>query len=310
MIPYSVDASLDHRPVVNWVVFAGLALAFIIKVKVPHELIEPFVLHGWSVPGLLLYSWLHTNPVHLVFNLLFLWPFGNALCGKIGNKAYIAVFLGFNLLGGILQAIFSDNPAVAPCAAICAVVGMYVVFFPENTIGCFFLVPRPVLLDVSGSFIVFVWFLVDLVTTLWGVQAVAYFIHIFSFAAGLGLAVLMLKKKWIVMAKDEKSLLQMLRPDKQQPEQQQEEAQQQKEADRQGGDLETAEKPMQRPAKQEQKSYQSKTKTAKPEGIISFMCLCGRKIKVPCEYAGRTGRCPACGKLIKIPEKQAPSQES
>lgn len=294
MIPYSVDASLDHRPVVNWIACGLLIIAFIIKTRVHAEAIEPLVLHKWSLLGLVSYSWLHKNPVHFVLNLLFLWPFGNAVCGKIGNKLYIAIFLGFNLAGGIIHVVFSDSPAVAPCAAIAALVGMYLVFFPENTIGCFFLVPRPVLLDVPGGFIIFVWFVADLVTSFWGVQAVNYCVHILAFAGGLGLAILMLNKNWVTMAKDEKSLLQMLKPEeKEKIEQQAPERPPWLKKEPKGLDTSMIQ-------------FQSGASTVGQkviDNVIRFKCECGRKLKVPAEYAGRTGRCPACKNKLRIPQK-------
>lgn len=290
MIPYSVDASLDERPVVNWLAFGGLIVAFIIRSKVAAEAIEPFALSGWNISGLIVHSWLHVNLVQLVVSLLFLWPFGNAVCGKIGNKRYLAFFLGFNLLGGILHVIFSDNPAVAPCAAIAAVVGMYLVFFPENTISCFFLLPRPTTFDIPGGFIIFVWFAADLLMSLWGIEAVSYFVHIFCFAGGGGLAVLMLKKGWVAMAKDEKSLLQML---KLEPVPAEEEPADQQQGGAASAEVEAADEPTAREVSPE---------AAAESTVISFVCQCGRSIKVPAEYAGRMGRCPACKLRVRIPK--------
>jgi len=293
MIPCSVDASLEHRPIANWIIFGSLILVFIIKSRLPEATVEPFALHNWDILGLFTHNWLHKNIVHFILNLLFLWPFGNAVCGKIGSKYYLAVFLGFNLAGGIIHAVFSDIPAVAPCAAICAIVGMYLVFFPENTMSCFFLLPRPIFFDVPGGFIVFIWFVADLVTTFWGVQAVTYPVHILSFAGGLGIAVLMLKKKWILMAKDEKSILQMLGLEKEQIQELIAEDKTEGPAQAGGKDKPTAgpEEKVEKPQLKPQAS------------VIRFDCPCGRQIKVPAEYAGRTGRCPQCKKPVKIPHK-------
>jgi len=305
VIPYSVDASLDHRPVVNWIAFGGIILAFIVKTRVPAGAIEPFVLQNWSLLGLIAHSWLHINPVHWVLNLLFLWPFGNAVCGKIGNWRYLAVFLGFNLAGGILHAAFSNNPAVAPCAAIAGLVGMYLVFFPENTIGCFFLFPRPMLFDVPGGFIVFVWFVADLVTYFWGVQAVNYCVHILAFAGGAALAILMLRKKWIIAERDEKTLLQMLKIEKQP---QEPEAEQKKEPKGQVTEKTRKPQPQQIQQQPQAPGPVKKPSAQPPDNIICFSCDCGRSIKVPAEYAGRVGRCPACKNRLRIPQKSEPSQ--
>ena len=35
--------------------------------------------------------------------------------------------------------------------------------------------------------------------------------------------------------------------------------------------------------------------------LIRFKCACGKALQVKREYAGKTGRCPACGQAVKIP---------
>jgi hypothetical protein len=35
--------------------------------------------------------------------------------------------------------------------------------------------------------------------------------------------------------------------------------------------------------------------------LIRFTCGCGKKLRVPAHYAGRTGKCPQCGTKLKIP---------
>jgi membrane associated rhomboid family serine protease len=37
------------------------------------------------------------------------------------------------------------------------------------------------------------------------------------------------------------------------------------------------------------------------DDLIRFLCTCGRRIKVPARYAGRTCRCPQCGTQLRIP---------
>jgi hypothetical protein len=37
------------------------------------------------------------------------------------------------------------------------------------------------------------------------------------------------------------------------------------------------------------------------DDLIRFLCTCGRRIKVPAQYAGRTCRCPQCNTTLRIP---------
>ena len=302
MIPYAVDASFDRRPVVNWLVFVGLILAFVVQFKVTNQLkvtaeqVRPFALDGWGITGLLGHNWLHANIVHLIFNLLFLWPFGNAVCSKIGNKAYLGVYLGLGLLGAIIHLLvgllFDVGAGFGASVAINGIVGMYIVFFPENTISCFFLVPRPITFDISGVVIVLLWFIVDILVVLFRVPGVTYIAHIVGFGAGFGLAVLMLKKKWVLMEKDEKSLLQMLGWEKKEVEEEESKA------------AEVIEKEPERPDREKavpERAVMEAEETR--DEFIRFGCECGKRIKVRIEHAGETGRCPRCGRQVKVPER-------
>src|SRR4030042_7036088 len=110
-------------------------------------------LNGWGI-GLLTYIWLHAGVLHGtvrgVGNLIFLWPFGNAICGKLGNKIYLPIYFGFGLLAGLIHLILGSGEAVGACGIICGIIGMYIVLYPEETISCFVLLPRPMTASISG----------------------------------------------------------------------------------------------------------------------------------------------------------------
>jgi len=38
------------------------------------------------------------------------------------------------------------------------------------------------------------------------------------------------------------------------------------------------------------------------EQFIRFVCPCGKRIKVPTKFAGKSGRCPRCQSQLKIPD--------
>ena len=217
---------------------------------------------------------------------------------KIGNKAYLGLYLGLCLAGGIIHLIFSDESAFGASVAISGVVGMYIVLFPENSISCFFLLPRPVTLGVSGLFVISMWFVFDIVVAMFGVQGVTYFSHILGLGAGLGLAVLALKKKWLVMEPDERSLLQMLGWDKKETE---EKAEEKESKDSEGP---RKQKRPVRPDTKKAAAERAVMETEEPKDeFIRFSCQCGKRIKVPRIHAGQTGRCPRCKRSVKVPER-------
>ncbi|MHC4158525.1 MAG: rhomboid family intramembrane serine protease, partial [Planctomycetota bacterium] len=157
-IPYKVDVPFDNQPVMNWLVFVGVILAFVLQVAaVVEEVggeftaveqaeeekgaeggIGRFILDGWKVTGLFGHMWLHGGLVHLIGNLIFLWLFGNAVCSKIGNIVYLPVYVLLGLVAAVSHLIFIGGPMIGASGAINGIVGMYLVFFPENSISCLF----------------------------------------------------------------------------------------------------------------------------------------------------------------------------
>ncbi|MHC4680526.1 MAG: rhomboid family intramembrane serine protease [Planctomycetota bacterium] len=304
-IPYAVDVPFDHRPVLNWLISAALVLAFVMQIAAvlgqvdqglslqdaAQKTMGQFVLDGWGVSGLFGHMWLHAGILHLVGNLIFLWLFGNAVCSKIGNLLYLPVYAGLGLIAGISHLIFSGGPVVGASGAINGIVGMYLVFFPENSISCFFwLFYRPITFSVSGCWMILLWFAFDIWGAMSGGQGVAFVAHIGGFIAGFALAVLMLKMGWVAMQRDEKSLLQMLSMTKRTA------------SGGSGGS----------PAPSLQRREQARSEVverlpvpkepARPKDTyIRFSCRCGQRMKAPRAQAGQIGRCPKCKTPIKIP---------
>jgi len=313
VIPYAVDAPFDRQPVVNWLILGGVVLVFALQVVTGEkrvtetrlEVIEAplekvtkkatdekqvvtgpmgrFVLDGWRIEGLLGHMWMHINIICMIGSLVFLWPFGNAVCSKIGNRVYFPIYVVLGLLAGVSHLILGGGPAVGAGAAISGIVGMYLVFFPENLISCFFLVPHPVTFSISGSWVILLWFVFDVVASIMSGRNIFCWVHIECFAAGIGLAILMLKKNWVVMEKDEKSLLQMLSREKKQ--------EQEKEAEVKKEGMAVKEK-----AEPEREQLEKAD-----DGFIRFRCPRGHKIKVRKEHAGKMGRCPTCSTWVEVP---------
>jgi membrane associated rhomboid family serine protease len=325
--------------VANWLVLGGIILVFILQVvtsEEPKKAIERpieevlrvptteeestekqadrkqavtgpmarFVLDGWGI-GLFTYIWLHggiaRGVVRLIGNLIFLWPFGNAVCSKIGNKLYLLVYLGFGLLAGVIHLTLSSKAAIGACGVISGIVGMYIVLFPENLISCFFLFPRPMAVSISGYWVVALWFVFDLLEAGLGGPGTTYCAHILCVGAGAGLAVLMLKKKWLVMEKDEKSLLQMLSR-----EEKEEEKEEKKEGEKEERkDLEAVEKRVETAGKEkaEPKITTARKAERAEDDFVRFRCECGHRIKLHRKDAGKTGRCPKCLRWVEAPRK-------
>lgn len=173
-----------------------------------------YLLKGWSLKGLFGHIWLHGGFLHIIGNLIFLWLFGNAICSKIGNVFYLPVYVFLGLAAGITHLLFFDTYVLGASGAINGLVGMYLVFFPENEISCFFLLfIRPYWFHVRSFWMILLWFAFDILGALYSSGGVAYLAHIGGFVAGFGLALIMLKTKFVTVERYEKSILQLLRLD-------------------------------------------------------------------------------------------------
>jgi len=275
------------------------------------EKVRPFILDRFDLKGLFGHIWLHGGIIHLLGNLLFLWIFGNAVCAKIGNLAYLPIYLVLGLFAGIAHLVFQGGAAIGASGAIMGIVGIYLVFFPENDITCYFVFIfffRPIIREftVSSYWMVLFWLAFDIFGAIRQGGTVAYFSHLGGFAVGFGLAILMLKMKWVVMEdRYEKSLLRMWK--------ERNEPVPELYGSHHGmfpynvetQTLETAKNAEQ--GKMEKKTVEVEkipVGLVEPEDeLIRFMCFCGKKVKAPVKYAGKVARCPRCKKQVKIPEK-------
>ena len=280
---------------------------------------EKYILRGWSLTGLAGYMWIHGSLWHLIGNLIFLWVFGNAVCAKLGNLRYLGLYLLCGILAGLVHLMFSGGAVVGASGAINGVVGMFLVFFPENEVSCYWMLffPFGKRFSVSSIWIILMWFVFDVLGAIFfSGTGVAYYAHVGGFVTGAAVAVLLLKTKWVVMEEYEKSLLQWLgldqsgqrssvRPDLYYW--QQDGLERQATAETIPADASAS-----RPARQAEIS-QSLTfqvhraaAAAAPaparKKLIRFTCSCGKVIKATAGLAGRRGRCPACGTVVTVPK--------
>jgi membrane associated rhomboid family serine protease len=306
----------------------------IIEQYYPWKNVRPYVLSGFSIRGLFGHMWLHGGIIHLLGNLLFLWIFGNAVCAKIGNLRYFPLYVLIGLIAGISQLVFFGGSSLGASGAIYGVVGMFLIFFPQNDITCYFFfwfifIFKKIEFTLSSYWMILFWLAFDIWGALQGGGHIAYFAHIGGFAGGASIAILMLKFKWVKMERYEKSLLQIVdewRNPSAEP--------LSSSADLYGAfqkDLDYSNKINPQPAPQAKPAAPVKdtipfdenmflppfttpaksspppddqgifVNTPQPQEFIRFTCPCGKKVKIPAKFAGKTGRCPACKKSIKIP---------
>jgi rhomboid family protein len=135
---------------------------------------------------------LHGGWGHLIFNMLFLWIFGNNVEDRLGRLRFIL----FYLLGGFAALALqwaanttSDIPTVGASGAISAVLAGYLLLYPRAVVITLFgWIPLP----VPAMFFLAFWFVLQIFGAAQGfaqiggtTDNVAYFAHVGGFLFGL-----------------------------------------------------------------------------------------------------------------------------
>jgi membrane associated rhomboid family serine protease len=140
---------------------------------------------------------MHAGLAHLAGNMLYLWIFGDNVEDRLGSGAY----LGFYLVGGVAASLLhlllnpaSTTPTVGASGAIAAVLGAYLVLYPQSRIDTFIPIGHFMHLTVLPAIVVLGgWFLLQLLYTALSlgspdVGGVAFGAHVGGFVSGMIMA--------------------------------------------------------------------------------------------------------------------------
>jgi len=137
---------------------------------------------------------MHGGWGHLIFNMWYLWIFGNNVEDVLGRWRFLGFYLAVGLVGllaHVLVAPSSVVPTVGASAAISGMLGAYLLLFPRarvlSVVFLFFLIQ---FVEVPAILLITVWMLLQIFGGLAGLGTggaaggVAYWAHIGGFVAG------------------------------------------------------------------------------------------------------------------------------
>jgi membrane associated rhomboid family serine protease len=178
---------LDGHTVNTFLFRAGM-VPFEITHRV--DIPPPDLMPWWATPFSGMF--VHGGWLHIIFNMLFLWIFGNNVEDTMGRFKFLVFYLVCGLAAAGLQVgidVNSQVPTIGASGAIAGVLGAYIVLFPRarvlSVIPIFFFLP---IIYVPAWVMLGVWFGLQLVqgyASLGGQTDVAFFAHIGGFVAGL-----------------------------------------------------------------------------------------------------------------------------
>ena len=206
MIPYRDDNPTRTFPFVTIGLIAMNVLVFLnLAFKPGYEEIVMrygFLPGRWQPETFITSMFLHAGIEHLVFNMWYLWLFGDNLEDGLGHGRFLVFYLLGGLVALLLHSIMVSGaaepvPCIGASGAISAVMGGYVTLFPRaniHVLWIFFYSLR--VFKLSAIYFLGFWFLEQLFvggssSALGVATGVAYWAHIGGFAYGVVFA-------WIV----------------------------------------------------------------------------------------------------------------
>ena len=162
------------------------------------QILEQAVASWWDLSVLTVVTsiFIHSNWLHLLGNLAYLWVFGMPVEQRLGPFGLLAVFLLGGALANVIVTLrvpLLDSPIIGASGAVSAVVGAYLGLFPRSRIGLF--LPLGLYLQfarVPALLVIGSWFTLQLLYTVFGPinAAVAWWTHVTGFALGLSITLM------------------------------------------------------------------------------------------------------------------------
>ena len=219
MIPIRTETSVKATPWANFALIAAnigvyLVLDYahrpaLMLFKNEHLLLQA----DWpKLYQFFTYQFMHASPMHLAGNMLFLWVFGNPVCGKMGTLPYLLFYLSGGVFAAWGYAFGASGPMLGASGAIAAVTTAYLALFPRShvTVLFFFFIittfEMPAMLLIV--FKVILWDNVFM-PGLHGADDVAYSAHLAGYLFGFVATMLMLW--WHALPRDTFDMMALLK---------------------------------------------------------------------------------------------------
>lgn len=143
-----------------------------------------------ALGSLLTSMFLHGGVFHIIFNMLFLWIFGDNIEDRFGHFKFIIFYLVCGLGAALTHVVFHPGgvtPMVGASGAISGVMGAYLLLFPRarvlTLVPIFFFLH---FIELPAFIFIGVWFLFQLLS-LGSQTSIAFLAHIGGFIIGLAL---------------------------------------------------------------------------------------------------------------------------
>jgi len=204
MIPiWDSPANHKHKPVLTWLFLIINIGVFLYESSLSPEMLNTFIMQYGAVPSILakgqniisLFTsmFLHGWWMHLIGNMLFLYVFWDNIEGRLGSVKFLIFYIIWWLAAHAWQILVmglnSDIPSIWASWCIAAVLGAYLVLFPDSQIRMLNPYNMSVYSVWAGQFLMY-WIILQLFSWTWSLFSawewgwVAYRAHIGWFVFG------------------------------------------------------------------------------------------------------------------------------
>jgi len=202
MFPVSDVIPSRTTPVVTVGLIIANVLVFCYQLVLPAAGLQQFVatyavVPAWFWwPSLFTSEFLHSGWMHILWNMVYLWIFGDNVEDRLGHVPFLVFYLGAGAIAAVLQILcnpFSGGPMLGASGAIAAVMGAYFVLYPHSRVlTAIFVVIFFDLIEIPAIFFLGIWFLLQLISGVGSLGVsnaagggTAFWAHIGGFVVGV-----------------------------------------------------------------------------------------------------------------------------
>jgi membrane associated rhomboid family serine protease len=216
MIPIRDEMPTRHMPYVTYGLIAANILVYVLmwlfganqEALVYQFALIPANLTTRLTPGnvfdIFTSMFMHAGLLHLAGNMLYLWIFGDNVEDSLGPFKYLIFYFVGGAVAAVTQVLTnpgSQIPTVGASGAIGAVLGAYLVLYPNSRIMTLIFLGFYIRMTlIPASIVLGVWFVLQLFSGLLSlggpdVGGVAFWAHIGGFLSGVALAFLLANRR-------------------------------------------------------------------------------------------------------------------
>jgi len=174
-IPISTDIPHRRRPIVNETIVLLNVLVYIAGLLtfnrdwLDRDSIAnagAFLMADFKPWTLITYQFIHDpgGIGHILFNMVFLWVFGNAVESRLGRAGYAAFYLTAGCVAALLHGLLNPHsPVIGASGSIAGVTGAFLCLFPRSRVRVIYFFFLIGVIVIPAAWMILLYFVIDLV---------------------------------------------------------------------------------------------------------------------------------------------------